>query len=50
MSEEHQVVIHELPEGEELSAEFRLSVNGTNVPVYQTRVSAMPFNRRWEGT
>ena len=37
------------PGGERLSANFTLRVNGLPVPVYNCRVSAMPFNQVWPG-
>ncbi len=49
MTTEQQLNVYELPESEELSADYRVSVNGKNVPVYQTRVSAVPFNQVWPG-
>jgi hypothetical protein len=37
------------PEGESLSADFRVSVDGRPVPVYTARVSAVPVNHIWPG-
>ena len=37
------------PEGEALSDEYQLRVNGSPVPVHQCRVSAVPFNQVWPG-
>ena len=37
------------PEGEKLSEDYTLRVNGQTVPVYSCRVSAMPFNQVWPG-
>ncbi len=34
---------------EPLSSEYRVSVNGQNVPVYTCRISKYPFNREWPG-
>jgi hypothetical protein len=41
---------HGDPEGFRwLNQRFTLSVNGTNCPVRESRVSAIPFNRSWPG-
>ena len=37
------------PEGEKLSEDYTLRVNGQTVSVYSCRVSAMPFNQVWPG-
>jgi hypothetical protein len=37
------------PDGEALSEEYQLHVNGVAVPVYACRVSAVPFNQVWPG-
>ena len=42
-------VVYPAPEGEPLSKDFTLTVNGRAVPVYSCRVSAMPFNQVWPG-
>ena len=43
------VVAWPAPPGEKLSEDFELTVGGQKVPVYQCRVSAMPFNQLWAG-
>ena len=43
------VVAYPAPQGEKLSEDFELKVAGLPVPVYQCRVSAMPFNQAWPG-
>jgi hypothetical protein len=37
------------PEGEQLSDDFRVSVEGQTAPVYRCRVSAVPLNQAWRG-
>ena len=37
------------PQGEKLSEDYRLRINGLNVPVYTCRVSAEPLNQVWPG-
>ncbi len=37
------------PAGEKLSEDYRVEVNGVPVPVYECRVSAVPFNQVWPG-
>ena len=37
------------PDGEALSEDYELRVNGQAVPVYACRVSAVPFNQVWPG-
>lgn len=44
-----EVRIYPVPEGELLSADFQMQVNGEHVPLHCTRVSAYPINRRWPG-
>lgn len=43
------VVVYPAPQGEKLSEDFELKVGSQAVPVYQCRVSAMPFNQVWPG-
>ncbi|MCC6862941.1 MAG: hypothetical protein IT158_30480 [Bryobacterales bacterium] len=43
------VVTWPAPEGERLSADYTLRVNGLPAAVYSCRVSAMPFNQVWPG-
>jgi hypothetical protein len=43
------VVAYPAPQGEKLSEDFELKVAGLPVPIYQCRVSAMPFNQAWPG-
>lgn len=43
------VVSWPAPKGEQLFEDYRLRINGTEVPVYVCRVSAMPFNQVWPG-
>ncbi len=43
------VVAAAAPQGEALSEDYSLRVNGKNVPVYACRVSAVPFNQVWPG-
>jgi len=43
------VVSFTAPQGEKLSADYTLRVNGKNVPVYSCRVSAAPINQVWPG-
>ena len=44
-----QVVIYPEPEGEEVSPDFKVKVNGKAAFVYQARVSAYPENQVWPG-
>lgn len=37
------------PPEEKPSEDFQLKISGQSVPVYQARVSAIPFNRLWPG-
>ncbi len=43
------VVLWPAPNGERLSADYTLRVNGKTVSVYSCRVSAMPLNQVWPG-
>jgi len=43
------VVAAPAPAGEKLSKDYRVEVNGAPVPVYECRVSAVPFNQVWPG-
>ena len=43
------VVAYPAPPEEKLSEDFELKVGSQQVPVYQCRVSAMPFNQVWPG-
>jgi hypothetical protein len=43
------VNIYDVPQGEKISKDFSLLVNGQAVPVHEAHVSAVPFNRRWPG-
>jgi hypothetical protein len=43
------VTIYPAPPTEKLSADFELKVAGQAVPVYQCRVSAVPFNQLFKG-
>jgi hypothetical protein len=43
------VVVYPAPQGEKLSDDFELRVAGLPVPVYQCRVSAVPFDQAWPG-
>ncbi len=42
-------VIHPAPAGEELSKDYRVEVEGQNVPVYTARVSPQDPAKRWKG-
>ncbi len=46
---EAAVVSWPAPDGERLSEDYELTVNGQAVPVYACRVSAVPFNQVWPG-
>ena len=41
--------IYSIPQGEELSDLYEMSINGQTVPLHAAYVSAVPFNRRWPG-
>jgi len=43
------VVVAPAPEGEELSRDYTVTVEGHPVPVYRCRVSAVPLNQVWPG-
>ncbi len=44
-----QVKVYPAPAGEELYDGYTVLVNGQEVPVYSSRVSAVPLNWRWPG-
>ena len=46
---ENAVVSWPAPKEEKLFEDYRVRVNGQEVPVYVCRVSAMPFNQGWPG-
>jgi hypothetical protein len=48
-SDVSDIVSWPAPAGEALSEQYELKVNGTSVPVYECRVSAVPFNQVWPG-
>ena len=41
--------IHKIPNGEPVSNDFRITINGQSAETYLARVSAIPFNRVWPG-
>ena len=43
------VRLYRFPEGEPESPLYRVTVEGQTLPLYEARVSAVPFNRRWPG-
>lgn len=43
------VRITKIPDGEKVSEDFAISINGLTAKAYAARVSAMPFNRYWPG-
>ncbi len=43
------VVIAPAPEGETLSSDYEVTVNGGKLPLYRCRVSAVPLNQVWPG-
>ena len=44
-----KTIIPQAPESEPRYSDFEVSVNGESAPVWQCRVSAIPFNRMWPG-
>lgn len=41
--------IHKLPDGEPVSKDFEIKLNGIEIQAYEARVSAIPFNQEWPG-
>ncbi len=44
-----RIVLYPIPEGEPVSKEYKVKINGKILQVYQTRVSAAPINQVWPG-
>ena len=45
----NSVKVYPIPAGEILSKDFKMQINGKDVPLHYARVSAYPINRRWPG-
>ncbi|NLO82195.1 MAG: hypothetical protein GX094_03925 [Clostridiales bacterium] len=43
------VKIYPVPEGEQVSKDYKITINGMAVEAYTARVSAIPFNTVWPG-
>lgn len=44
-----KVILYPVPDGEPISKDYIVKINGQSLSVYQARVSAMPVNQVWPG-